>query len=91
MPRRNTKPLQVTLTEGSIRVRSRDRILTILPAPGANGGAEADGADFVADLDDILCWDPPHDSDEIEVAELLDILKAVEDEFERLGLVVEFD
>lgn len=91
MPKRGPRSLQVVLTEGSIRVRSQDRILTILPQPGANARPDGDGADFVVDLDEILCWDPPHESVEIEVADLPDILKAIEDEFERLGLVVEFD
>jgi hypothetical protein len=91
MPKRGAKSIAVKLTEGSIRVHVRDRVLTIFPVAGANSGPEADGADFVVDLDEILCWDPPHQSVEIEVAELLEILKAIEDEFERLGLVVEFD
>jgi hypothetical protein len=91
MPKRSSKKIEVKLTEGSIRVHVRDRLLTILPVAGANSGPDADAADFVVDLDEIVCWDPPHDAVEIDVAELLEILKAVEDEFERLGLVVEFD
>ncbi|SFK38900.1 Imm74 family immunity protein [Methylocapsa palsarum] len=88
MTRRSSRPFLVTLTEGSIKVRSRDKVVTIFPA--AAGMSEAEGADFVVDLDEILCWDAPHESVEIEVAELLEILKAIEDEFDRLGLVVEF-
>jgi Immunity protein 74 len=90
--------MQVSLTEGSIRVRSCDKMLTILPAPRpcpANlaqpASADEAEADFIVDLDEILCWDPPNDSVEIEIEELLDIVRALETEFERLGLVIEFD
>jgi len=50
-----------------------------------------DPADFTIDLDSILTWDAPHDEIEIEVEELQKITTAIEEEFERLGLVVEFE
>jgi hypothetical protein len=64
-------------------------LLTILPSsipPNIE-----DPADFIVDLDSILTWDAPHDEIEIEVEELQKIAKAIEEEFEKLGLVVEFD
>lgn len=83
------KEPRVTLTEGSIRIHWGARILTILPAL-SQPNAE-DPADFIVDLDSILMWDAPHDEIEIEVEELQKIAKAIEDEFEKLGLVVEFE
>ena len=50
-----------------------------------------DPADFTVDLDRILSWDAPHDEIEIEIKELQKILQAIEEEFEKLGLVVAFD
>lgn len=79
---------RITLTEGSIRVHWGSRLLTILPAPPQPG--TEDPADFTVDLDSILNWDAPHDEIEIEIEELQKITKAIEDEFEKLGLVVEF-
>ena len=79
----------ITLTEGSIRVRWGERILTILPAPSPPN--MEDPADFTVDLDRILSWDAPHDEIEIEIKELQKILQAIEEEFEKLGLVVAFD
>jgi Immunity protein 74 len=38
-----------------------------------------------------LNWDAPHDEVEIEVEELQKIVQAIEEEFDKLGLVVEFD
>ena len=47
--------------------------------------------DFTIDLDSILTWDAPHDEIEIEVEELQKITTAIEEEFDKLGLVVEFE
>ena len=80
---------KITLTEGAIRVAWAGRVLTILPA-AALPDVE-DPADFVIDMDQILTWDPPHDSDEIDVAELQAITEAIEAEFEKLGLIVAFE
>lgn len=91
MPKRRSSSLEVTLTEGSIRVRSGERLLTILGGPCASAGQGESGADFVVELDEILCWDAPHEAVEIDVTQLLEIVKAIEAEFERLGLSVEFD
>jgi Immunity protein 74 len=81
--------LHITLTEGSIRVQWGDRILTILPV--STPPNTEDPADFTVDLDSILTWDAPHDEIEIEIEELQKITKAIEEEFEKLGLVVEFE
>jgi hypothetical protein len=83
------KEPRITLTEGSIRVHWGARVLTILPASTAPN--TEDPADFTVDLDGILTWDAPHDEIEIEVTELQKIAKAIEEEFEKLGLVVEFE
>ena len=88
MAKRSEEP-RITLTEGSIRVHWGARILTILPA-SSPPKAEVP-ADFTVDLDSILTWDAPHGDIEIEVAELQKIAQAIEQEFEKLGLVVEFD
>lgn len=88
MVKRSEEP-RITLTEGSIRVHWGARILTILPA--SSPPKAEDPADFTVDLDSILTWDAPHGDIEIEVAELQKIAQAIEQEFEKLGLVVEFD
>ena len=80
---------RITLTEGSIRVHWGARILTILPAMSPPDTENP--ADFIVDLDSVLSWDAPHDEIEIEIAELQKITKAIEEEFEKLGLVVEFE
>jgi len=83
------KEPRITLTEGSIRVHWGEKILTILPA--STPPNTEDPADFTIDLDSILTWDAPHDEIEIEVEELQKIATAIEEEFEKLGLVVEFE
>jgi len=88
MAKRSEEP-RINLTEGSIRVHWGARILTILPA--SSPPKAEDPADFTVDLDSILTWDAPHGDIEIEVAELRKIAQAIEQEFEKLGLVVEFD
>lgn len=80
---------RITLTEGAIRVVWGERILTILPI--GQPPDSADPPDFAVDLDRILVWDAPRDDEEIGVEELLAIAQAIEDEFERLGLSVEFE
>jgi Immunity protein 74 len=81
--------LNVELTEGAIRVRARDRTLTIRPAPPPP--AAEDAPDFLIHLDDIETWDAPDNEVAIEVAELQTILHAVEAECERHGLSIEFE
>lgn len=86
--RRGAEP-RITLTEGSIRIHWAERMLTILPAPSLPNAENP--ADFIVDLDSILTWDAPHDEIEIEVEDLQKIVEAIEEEFEKLGLVVEFE
>jgi hypothetical protein len=86
---KQSKEPSITLTEGAIRVHWGDRILTVLSA-SSPPNAE-DPADFTVDLDSILTWDAPQDEIEIEIKALQKIVKAIEDEFEKLGLVVAFD
>jgi hypothetical protein len=88
MAKRSEEP-RISLTEGSIRVCWGAKVLTILPASSPPN--TEDPADFTVDLDSILTWDAPDDDIEIEVAELRKIAQAIEEEFENLGLVVEFD
>ena len=88
MAKRSEEP-RISLTEGSIRVHWGAKVLTILPASSPPN--TEDPADFTVDLDSILTWDAPHDDIEIEVAELQKIAQAIEEDFEKLGLVVEFD
>lgn len=86
--RRDLEP-KITLTEGSVRVRRGEKILTLLPLPSFPNAE--DPPDFIVDLDGILCWDAPHQAIEIEIEELGHIVHAIEEEFERLGLKVEFE
>ncbi len=80
---------RIILTEGAIRVHWGDRVLTILPAPALQNVEER--ADFVVDMDQIVSFDPPHESDEVSVEQMQAITQAIEEEFDRLGLVVAFE
>jgi hypothetical protein len=86
--KRGDKP-EVELTEGAIRVIWRGRTRTILPAPPPTNAEEA--ADFTVSLDELVCWDAPDDEIEIAMAELQQILEAIDDAFERLGLDVAYE
>jgi Immunity protein 74 len=88
MTKKNAEP-RITLTEGSIHVHWGTRTVTILPL--SSPANTEDPADFIVDLDSILNWDAPQDEVEIEVEELQKIVQAIEEEFDKLGLVVEFD
>ena len=79
----------IILTEGAIRVTFGERTLTILPAPALQNVEEP--ADFVVDMDQIVSFDPPHEAEEISVEQLKAIAHAIEEEFDRLGLVVAFE
>ena len=86
---RRANAYDVEVTEGAIRVRHRGRTLTIRPAPP---DAESDGdADFIIRLDEIENWDAPDDDAPIDIVELQEILDAVEAQFEKHGLRVDFD
>ncbi|VTZ27860.1 conserved hypothetical protein [Methylocella tundrae] len=80
---------RITLTEGAIRILWTDKVLTILPAAQPPDSEEA--VDFVIDMDQIMTWDPPHQSVEIGVEELQIIMQAIEADLEKLGLVVAFE
>jgi hypothetical protein len=88
MARRGSK-IDVEITEGAIRVRSLERVLTIVPTPPP---ADLDeDVDFYIELDEIECWDPPHDEAAIEIDELQKILEAIEEQVEKHGLSVVFE
>ena len=86
--RRGDRP-EVALTEGAIRVSWKGKVRTILPS--AKPPDAEDEADFFVDLDDIVCWDTPDEDIEIEMDELQRILEAIDEAFERMGLVVAYD
>lgn len=86
--KRGDRP-EVELTEGAIRVSWKGRVRTILPT--AKPPDAEDEADFFVDLDDIVCWDAPNDETEIEMHELQRILEAIDETFDRMGLVVAYD
>lgn len=86
--KRGDRP-EIELTEGAIRVIWRARIRTILPAPAPTNAKDA--ADFTVSLDDLVCWDPPDDGTEIEMTELQQILEAIDEAFDRLGLSVDYE
>ena len=65
---RRGSTIDVEITEGAIRVRSRERVLTIV-ATTPPADLEED-ADFYIELDDIEFWDAPHDETAIEIDEL---------------------
>ena len=86
--KRGDRP-EVALTEGAIRVSWKGKVRTILPS--AKPPDAEDEADFFVDLDDIVCWDPPDDDAEIEMDELQRILEAIDEAFDRMGLVVSYE
>jgi hypothetical protein len=81
--------IDVEITEGAIRVKSAERVLTIANTPPPADFSEE--ADFFVRLDEIEYWDPPHDEVTIEVEELQGILEAIEEQVERHGLIVVFE
>lgn len=87
MARRGRK-YQVEVTEGAVRVQCDGKTLT---APIAPPDAESEGADFVVRLEDLDHWDAPDDEHPIDIDELQKILDAIEREFEKRGLEVDFD
>ncbi len=88
MARRHST-IEVEITEGAIRVRNLDRVLTIVPATPPTDAEE--NADFFVALDEIECWDPPHEEAAIEIDELQKIVEAIEDQVEKHGLSIVFD
>ncbi len=81
--------IKVEMTEGAIRVRQDNRMLTIhAEAPDAESGEETD---FVVRLDEISHWDAPDQDEEIDIVVLQQILDAVEKELAKHGLTVDFD
>lgn len=88
MARRNSA-IEVEITEGAIRVRSAERVLT-LPNVSPPSNAE-DECDFFVRLDEIENWDPPNDDVQIDIVELQRILEAIESQVEKHGLTVVFE
>jgi hypothetical protein len=86
---RRASAYEVEMTEGAIRVRRGARTLTIPTAPPDAESGE--GADFVVRLDDLEHWDAPDDETPIDIDELQKILEAVEKQFVKHGLSVDFD
>ncbi len=86
---RRASAIEVEVTEGAIRVRQSGRTLTIpIAAPDADSSEDAD---FLVRLDDIESWDAPDNETPIDIEALQKILDAIEDQLDRLGLVVDFD
>jgi hypothetical protein len=86
---RRGSTIEVEITEGAIRVRSHQRVLTIVPTqPPAD--IEED-ADFYIELDEIEYWDEPHDETAIDIDELQKIIEAIEEQVDKHGLSVVFD
>ncbi len=86
---RRASAIEVEVTEGAIRVRQSGRTLTIPIAPPDADSSE--DADFLVRLDDIESWDAPDNETPIDIEALQKILDAIEDQLDRLGLVVDFD
>jgi hypothetical protein len=81
--------IEVEITEGAIRVKYADRVLTIANAlPPADFEEEAD---FYIRLDELEYWDAPHQDELIEVEELQGILEAIEEQVEKHGLIAVFE
>jgi hypothetical protein len=86
---RRGSAIEVEITEGAIRVRCADRVLTL---PNTSPPPDADEtADFFVRLDEIEHWDPPNDDLPIDIVELQKILEAIEAQVEKHGLTVEFE
>ncbi|WP_395665519.1 Imm74 family immunity protein [Methylocella sp.] len=86
--RRGAGP-RITLTEGAVRVTWGEKTLVIASAPQPPDAEEP--ADFTIDMDSLIAWSPPHDHIEISVDELQTIMQAIEAEFDRLGLSLDFE
>ncbi|RFB80190.1 Imm74 family immunity protein [Methylovirgula sp. 4M-Z18] len=78
--------MKIEILESSVKIIAGERHLTVQLVLG-----DADGADVVVPLDDILVWDPPHDDEEISVEELNQICEMIELAFDAKGLEVEFE
>lgn len=88
MPKRRTE-LQVEVSETAVKVKNGDRVLTL---PHALASADPEEiVDFVVALDDIAHWDAPHQGEEIDIETLQKIIRAIEDEFDKLGLEIAFE
>ena len=81
--------IKVDLTEGSIRVCRGEKVLTLTNAMGQVDAENV--ADFIVCLDDIIHWDAPYDQIEIDIDDVQKIVEAIETEFARHGLSVEFE
>lgn len=79
---------QVEVTEGAVRVQRDGMTLT---APIAPPDEESEGADFIIRLDDLDHWDAPDEDTPIEIDELQKILDAIERQFDKRGLAVDFE
>jgi hypothetical protein len=86
---RRGSAIEVEITEGAIRVRSADRVLTLLNASPPCDAEET--CDFFVRLDEIDYWDPPNEEIPIDIVELQKILEAIEAQVEKHGLTVEFE
>jgi hypothetical protein len=86
---RRGSAIEVEITEGAIRIRCADRVLTLPNAPPPDGADEI--TDFFVRLDEIEHWDAPHDDILIDIVELQKILEAIEAQVEKHGLTVEFE
>jgi hypothetical protein len=89
MPKRRQAGLIVELTEGSLRIKSQEKVLTLISAQNPPDAEEL--TDFIVSLDDIAHWDAPHENVEINIEFLQKIVQAIEVEFDKLGLKVEFE
>ncbi len=81
--------VRVEITEGAIRVAKGDRRLTLVPA--APPPDAEDKTDFLIELDDIGCWDAPHEAEEVAIDDLQLILDAIEAQCDTHGLSVAFE
>lgn len=86
---RRSSAIDVEITEGAIRVRCGDRVLTLPNTPSPTDADET--ADFFVRLDEIENWDPPNDDVPIDIVELQKILEAIEAQVEKHGLTVDFE
>ncbi len=87
MTRRNSA-FEIELVDETLRVRNKDRVLTIV---NAARDQDDEDVDFLVALDEIESWDPPHDGTQFELEELQKILDAIEKFSERVGLDLAFE
>jgi hypothetical protein len=94
-PQQRRRGPQVAWDGTAFRVMSKGRALNVPVVPAS------DESDMLVELDALTHWEPlkasegdatsPSEGDEVSIEDLHEILEAIEQEAERLGLPIEFE